>query len=206
MSWFDLAQPQLHHPVAFFEKIVLWSDVCGSKRMEKSLPREEYEAIIAGHYAIVFQTVVSGTTGIELLEPDGDAVYILFGPENGIDAINAAIQVQETISAQKDPLAFRCSIGLTVGDLSFTNGRFDGAPRHLAHSMAVKAGERAIFIQGELSERIDKAKIRSTQGDQNKRTGEDYLGDLRSDVFRDFHRKIPYYELLWSTERYGTKT
>jgi predicted ATPase/class 3 adenylate cyclase len=114
----------------------LFSDIEGSTRLARSMPTDQWSALLQGHDEIV-NDAVAVNRGV-VVKHEGDGTFAAF--ETSSDAVEAAVDLSRTIAAQAWPSAasVRLRIGIHTGAAELTRDLSDylGVDVHYAARLA----------------------------------------------------------------------
>jgi class 3 adenylate cyclase len=145
----------------------------------------------------------------------GDGAMAIFSEDNAADAINWAIEVQESLAdAQaQNRVSCDCSIGIAYGEVvefdvfDTSEGAKDyiGTIVDKAFRLCSAANSKAIFVDTDTCAAAAMNKVKSRLGSSTapRRRVAEYQGEEESVQVKGFSRPVTYYEIFWGSTRYG---
>jgi class 3 adenylate cyclase len=208
------AQPE------FCRRTVAVLKVVGLTEMKESSTEAAWLSTLGWFYGVVTATVTHAIPDA-VVKYLGDGLMLVFETADVANVLNMAIEVQEAVkereatgvpgSSTHGVLDFRCSIGISTGDvLAFVGSsdgfEFVGTVVDRAFRLSDAASPGAIFIDDATQAAAIMARVRSRFGQALNRDPLQYQGDAERAALRGFNEPVAYYEILWDKQRYGIKS
>lgn len=194
-------------------KSIVVLDLTNSTLMKEQQPEATWLTTY-GWFFEMLRTTVGNHKG-KIVKYVGDGAMAVFSEDNAADAINWAIEVQESIAdAQaQNRVSCDCSIGIAYGEVV----EFDvydsqeeakdyiGTIVDKAFRLCSAANAKAIFVDTDTCAAAFMNKVKSRVGASTapKRKVSEYQGDEESITLKGFSRPVPYYEIMWGNTRYS---
>lgn len=191
-------------------KLVLVVDLNNSTKMKE----ENSEAEWLTTYGWFFDEVsaIVEEFGGKLVKYLGDGLMAVFEEDNGADAINAGIRVQEAIAdgTEQKRIKCTCSVAVSYGEMveyETTPGTKDyiGQVVDRAFRLCGAANSKAVFVDAETVSAALMPKVSSRLGKamSPKRKAQDYSGPEEYINLKGFATRVAYHEILWNSVRYA---
>lgn len=191
-------------------RVIVAVDLTNSTNMKEDQPEALWLTTYGWFFDMLGETVEKHNGHV--VKYLGDGAMAVFSEDHAAEAINWAIEVQETIAdAQAHKrVVCDCSTGIAYGEVvEFETP--DGARDYIgtvvdkAFRLCSAANAKAIFVDTDTADAAAMNKVRSRVGLSTapKRKVAEYQGPEESVTAKGFSRPIPYHEILWATTRYG---
>jgi class 3 adenylate cyclase len=194
------------------DQIVMFIDMTDSTAMKASTPEVNWLPTFGWFFDAV-SDVVERCSG-RIVKFLGDGVMVVFSPDDGAAAINAAVLVQELLGKARAEKQYdcNCSVGIAVGKVvHFTVGA-GGAEDYIGtvvdRSARLCSGANAgsVFVDSSTVNAANMYHVQSRIGAALNRTPEEYVGAIQELPAKGFHNPIRYYEIIWDHSPHGVKT
>jgi class 3 adenylate cyclase len=192
-------------------KTVVAIDLTNSTAMKEQQPEANWLNTYAWFFDLLTTTLP--TTG-KIIKYTGDGAMAIFGDDSPADAINWAIEVQESMAEaqEKKVVSCDCSIGIAYGEMvefETADGRKDyiGTTVDKAFRLCSVANSKAVFVDPDTcaAAAMNRVRCRIGLASVPRRTVADYQGQVESVKVKGFSNPVEYYEMLWGTTRYSVK-
>jgi class 3 adenylate cyclase/cold shock CspA family protein len=208
----SFADPQSRedHSVVFIDQV-------GSTAMKEQQPESNWLPGLGWLYDTVTTIAMQGNPDAEI-KYLGDGIMITFDSDRATEAVNVAIQVQESINdanlgrtGAKGAVDFTCSVGVGTGPvvafLTPTGGRdYVGTVVDKARRLCDAASPKGILIDRATAAAANIMRIASRVGTALGRTPEQYQGDVQRIPLKGFDQPVDYYEVFWDQQLHGLKS
>jgi class 3 adenylate cyclase len=189
--------------------VVMFVDIANSTETKQKEPEASWLTTF-GYFFDIVNEIILRHDG-EIIKYLGDGVMAIFKEEQAVEAINAAIQIQETLLKNYlDNIAkVRCSIGITFGiatQFQTNQGKdFVGQTIDLAARLCSAASPQAIIINSSIIDVINAYKIVSQRGIIERRSPQEYIKFVYKISLKGFTDYIECHEIYWSNQTFGVK-
>lgn len=199
------------------DRSIVFIDQVGSTAMKEQQPESGWLPALG----FLYDTV---TTIAIRINPDaeikylGDGIMISFDSDRATEAVNMAIQVQESINdanmgrvGSKGAVDFNCSVGVGTGPvvafLTPTGSRdYVGTVVDKARRLCDAASPKGILVDRATAAAANIMRIASRVGSALGRTPEQYQGDVQRVPLKGFDQPVDYYEVFWDQQLHGLKS
>jgi class 3 adenylate cyclase/cold shock CspA family protein len=188
----------------------MFVDMVGSTELKENYSEATWINTFAFFYEKITKPVLDHRG--EIVKFTGDGLMAAF--EESIDAINAAIKIQEEISeaVRNRMIEVYASIGIATGRVvrfqtPGPNPSWDyiGTPVDCAARLCEIATAQAILVDEDTKSNAPLLRITSKFGQIKYRTPEDYVGEPQRVSLKGLRKPVTIYEILWSDQRYGLR-
>jgi class 3 adenylate cyclase/cold shock CspA family protein len=193
----------LESPGSRVERVVLVAQVADAA----SLKTREAEATWLSTYAWFLDTLAENVDDTSaFVRSAGDGAMYVFDRERAVDAVNAAILFQETLTAGgvARKVACHAGVGMAFGEVvSFTNEGgcrdYAGVPVDRAVALAGIATAKGVLVDGATLSVAPLGRVRSRAGEtrQPPRPPEEYAGPAQRATLAGVAVPVEFQEIYW---------
>lgn len=205
----------LNDPDAHPQVVVMFVDMVDSTPLKEKTPEANWLSTYGWFYETVSGPIIQA--GGQIVKFTGDGALAVFTDDKAVDAINASIKVQESITEGVDNrrVEITCSIGIATGEaVRFATpgdkptADYIGSTVDRAARLCSVASPMAIFMDETTRLSTIATRITSQIGNitRPRRPANEYIGSEQTIALKGFGRPVTYYEILWAMQRYGVKS
>jgi cold shock CspA family protein len=193
----------LESPGSRVERVVFVAQVADAASLKTREPEATWLSTYAWFLDTLAENVDEGSTFVKC---SADGAMYVFDREHAVDAVNAAILFQETLTAGSVARKVAChaAVGMAFGEVvAFTNQGgcrdFAGVPVDRALSLAGIATAKGILVDGATLNVAPLGRVRSRVGEtrQPPRTPEEYAGPPQRATLAGIAVPVEFQEIYW---------
>lgn len=197
-------------PEARVLRTIMFADMVGSTQLKEKNPEATWINTFAFFYDKITKPILDNDG--EIVKFTGDGVMAAF--EEAINAINAAIKIQEAIAdaVRNHTIEVYASIGIATGKMirfqtPGPNSSWDyiGTPVDRAARLCAVATAQAVLVDDETQLSAPGTKITSKFGEVKYRSAREYYGEPQTISLEGLGEPVTFFEILWSDQRYGLR-
>lgn len=194
------------------DRVIVFVDMAESTAMKEREPEAAWLTTYGWYFDKITESIERN--GGQIVKYLGDGVMAVFTDEHAVEAINAAIQIQEAIAVDnaRDSVACNCSVGIATGEVvqydSAQGSDYIGTVSDKAARLCSAASPKAIFVDRETISNAMMRRVRSRLGEAMvpQRTAREYQGESNKIALKGLSNAVEYHEILWDQQHYGVKS
>jgi class 3 adenylate cyclase len=190
-------------------KVIVVVDLTSSTAMKEQQPEASWLSTYGWFFDLLRDTIDAAQG--KIVKYMGDGAMAVFSEDHVAEAINWAIQIQETIASAQanNRVSCDCSIAIAYGEVvefETPEGGKDyiGTVADRAFRLCSAANAKAIFVDADTVSAASMNRVHSLAGAiPPKRKPADYQGPEQSIKAKGFIHPVAYHEILWGSARYS---